>query len=479
MTTIESILDNEGPMMSSDLARVLEVKENLPYNTASQRVGRDRKIHKIKGFFKSNQSLCFLQKHKDDGDLFEALSEALYNNGRKYWYCLNAIKLHGGMLSRKYLECYTNYPVEPLKKHIPFNEVMRMFVAAEILIFNGDDYLFSPQFSQTKTNRTAFKTIEAIKDVVLSDLHSITQNIGMISYNTGEKFAEFGKFRWGFKGVSAISGILEKGKNGYLLADILLGRRIYLDDVRFYIEKLKHIGSYNNSSRIIPFLIVDDVDKDALLFLKKHGIVVGFIKELFGHKYAETLKGLIEILNNAGASLKNDPNKYLDLITQLKTYNKGLVNNVRGTLFEFMVGHIHSVRCQSIDLGKEIISNNSRHELDIFATYSDKVVIVECKATKGMIDYDVIEKWEKVKIPAFWKYIKERDAYSKKDIEFEFWSTGGFTNKALIALESLSKRVKKYKVFYFQAEEIREKAIKMKDKKLKEVLDNFFLKIEV
>ena len=37
------------------------------------------------------------------------------------------------------------------------------------------------------------------------------------------------------------------------------------------------------------FLIVDDIEPKALELLK-NGIVIGFIKELFGEKYAETLK---------------------------------------------------------------------------------------------------------------------------------------------------------------------------------------------
>lgn len=479
MTTIENILINKGPQMSSDLARALEKIEKIPYNTASQRVRRNKDIKKIKGFFKSNQSLCYLSIHKDGGVLFDALSKALYEYGRKYWYCINAIKLHGGRVSRDYLECYTNYPIEALRGHIPFNEVMRKFVEEEVLIFNDNSYLFSPRFLQESTNVIASRTIETIKDQILSSFHSLTKNIGLISYETGEKFAEFGKFRWGFKGVSAISGLIENGKNGFLLADVIFGRNIYLNDVKFFIEKLKHIQSFKNASRIMPFLIVDDLHPEALQYLKKHGIVVGFIKELFGQKYAETIRGLITILNNAGASLKDDPNKYLDLITQLKKYNEGLINNVRGTLFEFMVGHIHSIDCNIINLGREIVENNSRHEMDVCAVYSKKVVISECKAVKSKIGLDIVEKWLKVKIPAFYKWVKKQETLKNMYIEFEFWSTSGFTTEALNSLIKASESVRKYNISFYQSSEIREKALEMEDKKLKEALDNFFLKIEV
>ena len=139
----------------------------------------------------------------------------------------------------------------------------------------------------------------------------------MISFKTGELFAEYGKFRWGFKGVSTVSGLMNENTPGFLLADILIGSSIYEDDVRFFIEKIKHIQSFKNSPRLLPFLIIDSIDKNGLILLKKHGVIVALIGELFGQKYAETLKELIAILNNAGASLKETPEKYLDLISTI------------------------------------------------------------------------------------------------------------------------------------------------------------------
>jgi len=105
MTSIEKILQDNGPLMSSDLARKLEKLESIPYNTASQRIKRDKQIVKIKGFFQSGQSLCYLEIHEDE-ELYKILNKNLFNYGRKYWYCLNAIRLHGGTIERKYLECY-------------------------------------------------------------------------------------------------------------------------------------------------------------------------------------------------------------------------------------------------------------------------------------------------------------------------------------------------------------------------------------
>ena len=67
----------------------------------------------------------------------------------------------------------------------------------------------------------------------------------------------------------------------------------------------------------------------------------------------------------------------------------------------------------------------------------------------------------------------------KKKLEFEFWSTSGYDADALDRLKRFSESAQKFKVLYLKQKEIREKAVSMDNKKLKEALDNFFLKIDV
>jgi hypothetical protein len=480
MTSIEKILNENGPLMSNALSSILEKLEKINYNTASQRVARNNKILKIKGYFISNLSLCYLEKHIEDGLLYDSLNKAMFENGKKYWYTLNALELHGGIINQKVLECYTNYLIIELKGHLPFRKIIQKFIKSNILNFNSDYYYISPKLKKTNFNSLAYKTIEAIKENILKDFGTLNKNIGLISYNTAEEYAEFGKFRWAFKGVSNITGLMQGNKPGFVLADIIIGTSITERDVSFFIEKIKHIQSFNNASRIIPFLIVDDLNKEALLALKSHGIAIGFIKELFGQKYADTLKELISVLNNAGASLKSSPEKYLDLIKELKKYNEGLANNIRGALFEFVVGHIHSLDSNSsIDLGREIYENDARHEMDVLAIYNDKIVIAECKAKRSKTDIETIDKWLGEKIPAFRKWIEKQETWNKKKVEFEFWSTGGFTDDALEKLDYITSSTIKYKVSYFNSNDIRNKALSMGNKKLKEALDDFFLRAKV
>jgi hypothetical protein len=480
MTSLVEILKIDGPLMSSDLAKLFAGKNKIAINAASQRVSRSKDIIQIKGFFKSNQSFCYLEEHLNTISLLDEFSGKLAEYGKKYWFTLNALKMHEGIVSRKYLECYTNYPIEPLKKHIPFEEVMQKFVSERILVLNGNEYVISTLIYSQIPNALVHKTIELIKDSVLNNFHSLTKNTGLISFETGKLFGEFGKLRWGFTGVSYVHGIRKNGKPGFLLADILIGKSFYKNDVQFFVEKIKTVQSFNNAPNLIPFLIVDDIEKEALNYLKSQGIVIGFIKELFGEKYASALRELISILNNAGASLKSTPDKYLELISELKKYNYGLLNNIKGTLFEFAVGHLHVKSCKSIDIGRVILANGGRHEMDVLADYGNKVIIAECKATKSLVDENMIDYWLKIKIPAFRKWLLNQETLKEKELHFEYWSTSGFTEGAMNTLNSMVNSLStKYTLSYFGAKEIREQAKIRGDKKMKEIFDTYFLNSEV
>ncbi|WP_158825687.1 hypothetical protein [Mucilaginibacter lacusdianchii] len=478
MTTIERLLKIKGPLISSELAQLLAKSGDMSINTASQNISRAKEVLRIKGFFKSNQSLIYLQEHADEDLVYPILAKLMYEHGLKYWYTLNALQLHQGIISQQYLTSYTNYPVIPLKGHLPFKIVMQKFVSQNIVIFNGDDYILSPKLQAGPRNGMMNKALETVKAYVLDSFHSITKNTGLISYNSGELFAEYGKFNWCFKGLSPVIGLRNNENNfGYLLADILLGVPIYKQDVLFFIAKLEHIKSFKKAPRLLPFLIVDDMDKEALELLKQKGIIVGFIGELFGAKYAETLKELLTILNNAAASLKADPEKYLDLIKQLKVYNEGLLGNIRGTLFEYAVGHIHVIDCQNMEIGREILDESgTKHEMDVLAVYSDRIVIAECKGKKSQVEEDDVEDWLKRAIPAFRAWVEKQEIYKKKRLEFEYWSTGGFDADATDVLDDAVSTYRKNKISYFGPKEIRQKVKDMGNKKLKEALDNYFLK---
>ena len=301
------------------------------------------------------------------------------------------------------------------------------------------------------------------------------QNIGLISYNTPELFAEYGKFRWGAKGASYVTGLKTDSKPGFIVADILIGNPFYLKDIEFFIKKTDHVLSFSKAARLIPFLLIDDLDSEALDELKKKGIVVGFIGELFGEKYATSLKELIVLLNNIGASLTGTPDKFMKLIEELEIYNKTLIHNIKGSLFEYFVGYIIQRNFPNIDIGRIIYGESEKHEIDVFAYNSDTVIIAECKATKSPIDSDAIQHWQRSVIPHVRDYIKTQDILRDKKVIFEYWSTAGFTPDALRRLSDFQSKATAFTVNYYDADSMKNCVKNIKNKALSTTLNNYFL----
>lgn len=479
MTSINAILEENGPMISSELARRLSKVEDISINTASQRISRELTLERLEGFFKSNQSVLFLPGQRDEGEVLKFISQEMWNNGKKYWFTLNAVKYNAGVISRKFLETYSSYPIDPVKSHLTFDEVMQNFVKEKVLVFDRDIYSLSPRLFYKGTNSFLSQTLESIKLNVLDNFMELARNIGWVSYDSSELFSTYGNFKWAFKGVSPVRG-LRSGKDfGFVVGDILLGRPTYKRDVEFFIRKLQAVQSFRNAPRVMPVMLVDNLDKDAFMFLKEHGVIIGFIKELFGDKYATTLNDLITILTNAAASLSKNPNKYLELIAELRKYNEGLLRNIKGALFEYVAGHYFIEKNASIQMGWKIYENGAKHEIDVLATFSDRIIIAECKGRIAPTSIDDINKFIVDKIPAFRVYIGKNDIYRNKQVEFEYWSSAGYTEDALVKIAELENGYVRNVLRFLGPKEIMGRAKEIKSKKLQNELSTFFFKSSV
>ena len=84
------------------------------------------------------------------------------------------------------------------------------------------------------------------------------------------------------------------------------------------------------------------------------------------------------------------------------------------------------------------------------------------------------EKYLKEKIPIIYKGLRKNN--SNQEIEFELWSTGGFSEEALKLLEEYKEKTKKYKISYFNKNEIEEKAKKSNCEILKKSIKSIFSK---
>lgn len=147
--------------------------------------------------------------------------------------------------------------------------------------------------------------------------------------------------------------------------------------------------------------------------------------------------------------------------------------------FSDSAGHDYIFKNANIEMGREIFENKGLHDIDIMATFNDKVVFAECKGRISPTPIEDINKWLKVKVPTFRAWFGKQEGNKSKAVEFEYWSSTGYTEDALKRIAEVQTDYKRNIVRFLGPLEIMERAREMKNKKLQKELNTFFFKSNV
>ncbi len=474
--TIQEYLVQKGPTLSGELISHFQ-KEGLTSEAIRKRLSRiTQPIYKIQGFFKDNQTFFYHIDHYNGERFYKALRTALQTSAKKYNSIIVALEYHNGFIRKEHLASYSFSPVNNLKSHKRFSNVIEDLKNLKLISEEEDYYKLSELISsRSNHNFNFYKAIELAKDVIENQFYNYARSIGLISYEKGRFNSEFAKFQFCFTAPSYISGITkytDKIQPAFVIADVLIGNRNDEISVDFFIQKVQIIKTQGGNN-FLPFLITDTVTQEAFKKLKENGIIIGFVNKLFGEEYEELLKSLISTVTNAGTILKTNPDAYLKLLIQIGKLVDGKTNNLRGDIFELAVGYYYSNICQSLDIGKKINYQGNYKEVDVYATFQDKYIICECKAYRTKVELKVVENWFSSKVSFIYKAIREYNF--DNDITFEFWSTSGFADDAIEFLKDKQSNLKKYKIEFYSEKEILAKAKKSKANKIVDIMREYFI----
>jgi len=458
---VVEILEKSGPMLSGQLAKIYEKKYNVSNVNAKKAISRAKKpVLKSKSIpFASNQSFVYLQKDENNKQYWDSLFIAISEHSNYASAIIFALIGQGGIMSKNLLPAYSISPTEKLIGHRLYEDLQKQLKDSKIILDYDDDYIElnksfpikrSPKFSHSKG-------IELAKELVLADFNDMLRKTNAISYDKGKEWNDFSKFRWAFTAPSYVHGISmwnskeRKLKPGFFIADIVLQKNASKQEVSFFTEKINIIKSFKNASNFIPVLIVYSLDNEALEFLKKNQVIIAFIDRLFGDDYKILLDDLINIMTKATEMVRNNPEK-IDRFFNNMAKQDGRYNNIVGDLFEYMVADLQrEIGVRDLEMNINIPAQKTKSgwpkEVDILISKNGSIYIIECKATKSMIDEDEIDKWLSTKIVDahyFFRY-----EYPQKPFVFQFWSVGGFTDKAIEKLESAQQLTKKYGIDFY------------------------------
>lgn len=433
MTNITQLIKDQGGILSGRLAEQIVKVDGISQEAARKRVERLKSpLHRLTGIFADNQRFIYHAENYNTPLYFEALKQAIEDSAKRCQAIVTAINYHYGLILKHDLANYSFSPVTNIKGHVRFSTLVEKLENINILLdYDSDHYCLNQFFADDNDpNVRHFKAIQFSKQLLVNQFANWSRNIGLTSFKTGELNKEVGGFQFSFASPSYINGLVQynqsKPKPGFVVMDVLIGNSTTSNEVDFFIQKISAIRGSHPTTKLFPVLIVDGVESTGFNRLKKIGVLIASVREIFGESYNELLKNLINTITNAGAILKKDPESYINLMSQLTKLVDGKTNNLRGDLFELAVGYYYGKKCQSLDIGRKVRLENSiqAKQIDVLAVYESEVRVVECKGYNYPIDQEYIETYLSENIPHIRKWVEK--TFPNRRQVFEIWSTGGY-----------------------------------------------------
>lgn len=482
MSRIEKILDYYGPMLSGRLAQIYEEKYKTTNDAARKAISRARSpVQKIKCFpYENNQVFCYLEKQYNTEQYCELLYESLKEKSVTISVILKALENNYGIMSKKSISVFSVSPIYKTKGHRLFSRNMSDLLKIGIVQEYdenhweiSDRYLNYEQYNIHLSNSN-----DKMSRIIVNDFISWAAKLNIIAYNSAKilpDIAEFAHFQWVATCPSYMQPLydLKEKKPGFIVIDVIYGKQATMEDVRFFIEKVKIIRHFNNIPQFLPILLIESASADVFRTLKEEKIFIGVINNIFDEQYTKILFDVFNVFKNATAIMMNDSSTIDELLDTIKN-NEGRFNNVVGDLFEYMVGSFYQRLGVSYFEMNKLIPNSrgSKNEMDILVCKDNKIIVVECKATKSPLSYEYVEKWLSEIIPVFGRWISM--TYPQRHYEFQIWSVGGFDDNALELLENHKKMTKKYSLEFYDKAKMVNYAKESNDKIFLKHINNHF-----
>ena len=465
MNTIEQILKKNGPMLSGELAKKYS-ETNVSSNDAARKaISRARSpVQKLKKFpFEKNQVYCYLEEQYNTSVYREQLYFSLKNYSASISVILIAFENNSGILNKIAINIYSSSPVSNVVGHrLISRNIKDLLELGLIYEYDDEHFMLNSNYSGIETNITYSNSNDRLCKIILSDFVLWATKVNMIAFNSAKVYpmaAEFAHFQWGVTCPSYLQSLYNQQENkpGFVVVDAIFGKNVTLSDISFFISKINIIRHFKHLPNFMPVLLITGATQEAFQLLKENKVFIGVLGNLFDENYTSVLMDIYNVFKNATALLLNDSSKIDILLENISKY-EGRFNNAMGDLFEYMVGAFYTKQGVAYIEMNKLIPNakGTKNELDILVSKDNKIIAIECKATKSPLSISYVEKWLSEIVPTFRSWMQQ--TYPSYSYEFQIWSVGGFDDKSMELLEKHKNTAKKYQLNYYCKQEILEKA---------------------
>jgi len=496
--SIENILLTNGPMLTIDL-KVKLLEAGLTDAAARKRISRVRgsvkKLFEI-NFYKKSKFI-YHEKHFGTVEYWDTLFVAINKYCPAHTSAISALRARGGIFPYQYFFGACGSPVFQ-KKHIPAEKIINDLVSIKVfdieeIIGLGRCIRFHEKTKKYVISTNDMRARLKTENMLLLTIQDWVKKLGYASYDKVEirkenvTLPKVGNFNWDLAGPSYHCYIRQakpdRGiKPGFFVCDVVYAENISVEAMTSFVRKYEMTTVLKKIAPLIPFFIADSFSEDAYKKARSIGVIATTPDILFGKEVSKGLQMLLETFMQLGEIAKSRPEIIDELFNKL-SHIEGAAINLRGDLFEILVGHcIHKKIGGSIEIGQIAKSSDiggtiEKAEMDVCLTKgNEKVIVYECKGYQPTkkVKVDEIENWVSKKIPIMYRSLKSNRYREQCKYEFEFWTCGTFTNDAEEYLKNKSKRTHKYKINWKNGSQVRDFIKSLNNKSLLDTFDEHF-----
>jgi hypothetical protein len=493
ISPVRKILESYGPLLSSRIIKILH-ESGLSQDAARQRIARRPKdIRSLYGLtFPKNARFLFLESQFNTEQYWESLLDAMKESNSAYHITISSLLGHGGAVFKSVFDIISGAPIlqkNQISSSSIFNKLESIGIIKTFNIDGDEVVVLNEKIPGYRFNYPEFKGRFLIQNLVIDAIVQWAGRLNIVSpgvakVRSNDELPKYGTFCFDICGPSYLLPLksFKMGKlvPGFFVADIISGNELNKNHVTYFIKKCGTSKSLKNLPPFIPMLIADYFTAEALHSCRAEGIIATTPRTLFGEDVADALRDLLRTLSNAAAMASANPGKIESIFNRLSAI-EGAAGNLRGALFELIVGHmVRSLEGGSIDIGEIVVdyNKNKRAEIDVRLVKERIVTIYECKGYQpnAVISIDEVNHWLNDRVPLIYSAHGQESRFQNSRFSFEFWTCGSFESDALEMLKKAKEKTRKYSISWKDGEGVLSYSKQLQASGIRKIINEHYLK---
>lgn len=493
--TLEAILTTVGPCLSTRVCAELE-KDGVSPAAARQRVSRVggavSRLHSLP--FPRRAKFLFLESQRGTRGYWEALIRDIEEASPAYAAAIAGLLARGGVVPAAHFPIVCGSPIRQTG-HLSAETVKTRLEAADLLHTIevpsvGECISLTDALFLRSSEDAALRARLVTEGILLNAVKNWARKLGAASYDKIQtrddaSLPKVGTFAWDLAGPSYLRPMVRraadgKPKPGFLVCDVVLGDPLSEAAVAAFVRKCTTLSGLKKLAPVWPVLVAERFSREALRLGRSHGVMMATPDLLFGDQVGEALSKLLHTLSKAAAVAVEKPEVVDELFKSLGKI-EGAASNLRGALFEMLVGHlVAKLDFGNIDIGRKVRvpKTGERAEIDVLRIKDYlEVWTYECKGYQptNMISLDEVESWL-TKVGRIHASLSAEERFQGCDFHHEYWTCGGFTPEALQRLQRAKDETRRYAIGWKDGPAVRKYAARLRPKAVLQMLDDHYFK---